>query len=97
MKIKVQKNLITQVLLEKTLIRKSLRWLAVKISEFDTKCVLDSGYIESDRGKVEFGEILGILKFLYISKFISAKQYNKLVDHLKKSMETEGSDNERNV
>ena len=97
MKIKVQKNLITQVLLERTLIRKSLRWVDIKITEFVTKCGMDSGYIESNRGKVEFGEILGILKFLYVTKIISVEQYNKLVDHLKKSMETEESDNGRNV
>lgn len=92
-KINTRKGLLTQIFIERTLIRKSLPWLNVKLSEFDSKCT-DSNYINSDRCNVEFGEILGIIKFLYVSEIITVKQFNRIVNHLKKSMTTEEPKNE---
>lgn len=88
-----KRNLIAQIIIEKTLVKKSFPWLNIKMSEFETRCK-DPKYVNSQAASVEFSEILGVLKFLYISEIISIKRYNKTVNYLKRLMSSEESVNE---
>ncbi len=64
---------------QKQEIRSALTWLDIKIDEFIARCDADKKYSNSNRALIEFSEILGVLKFLYMSEVISVEEYRLIV------------------
>ncbi len=64
---------------QKNEIRAALTWLDIKIGEFTDRLERNSKYGETRRALVEFSEILGVLKYLYMSETITNEEYKLII------------------
>jgi hypothetical protein len=66
---------------EKREILPAIRWLDLKISEYIDKC-RDCRYPNSRSGVMEYGEIVGTLKCLYMMDVITKEECNTVIQYI---------------
>lgn len=71
---------------EKTEVTPSIRWLDLKITEYMHKC-RDFRYINSRSGVMEYAEIVGTLKCLYMMEVITKEECNEVIRYITEEIE----------
>lgn len=66
---------------QKTEVVPAITWLDLKISEFKSKC-RDYRYINSRSGVMEYGEIVGTLKCLYMMGVVTKDECNEVLQYI---------------
>ena len=66
---------------EKHEIIPAIRWLELKIAEYMEKC-RDYRYLNSRPGVMEYGEIVGTLKCLYMMGVITKEECGVVIQHI---------------
>lgn len=67
---------------QKQEIRSALTWLDIKIGEFMEHINRKPKYAETNRAIVEFSEILGVLKFLYMAEIMTIEEFKLIVKEI---------------